>query len=100
MPSFILNSAQVECSARSFRCSGGSHYGPCIPIMYRCDADEDCFDGADEQGCDMSKFQEYSGNKFSQNRLLHHQSIKSSIIEHLHQVYFKYYLIIHHDKVV
>ena len=36
-----------ECTESEFQCSNKK----CIPMRWRCDHDDDCDDGSDEQGC-------------------------------------------------
>ncbi|XP_049644244.1 CD320 antigen, partial [Suncus etruscus] len=43
-----LQAAQGSCSPSSFQCRSN---GFCVPLTWRCDDDEDCPDGSDEEAC-------------------------------------------------
>uniref|UniRef100_A0A8C0FGQ3 EGF-like domain-containing protein n=1 Tax=Bubo bubo TaxID=30461 RepID=A0A8C0FGQ3_BUBBB len=42
-----LLSARAKCEESQFPCSNGR----CIPLLWKCDGDEDCSDGSDESAC-------------------------------------------------
>nr|XP_038025305.1 very low-density lipoprotein receptor-like [Anas platyrhynchos] len=41
------DSARAKCEESQFPCSNGR----CIPLLWKCDGDEDCSDGSDESAC-------------------------------------------------
>lgn len=43
----MIVSAYLECSTGHFQCKSGA----CIPDRWRCDHDNDCDDGSDEENC-------------------------------------------------
>ncbi|XP_054981069.1 CD320 antigen [Sorex araneus] len=43
-----LGQAQGSCPPSSFQCRSN---GYCVPLTWRCDSDEDCPDGSDEEAC-------------------------------------------------
>ncbi|XP_055969170.1 CD320 antigen [Sorex fumeus] len=43
-----LGQAQASCPPSSFQCRSS---GYCVPLTWRCDSDEDCPDGSDEEAC-------------------------------------------------
>ena len=43
----MLHSSDISGTSDEFKCNNGM----CIPGDYVCDAEDDCFDGEDEQGC-------------------------------------------------
>uniref|UniRef100_A0A8C4U7F2 Very low density lipoprotein receptor n=1 Tax=Falco tinnunculus TaxID=100819 RepID=A0A8C4U7F2_FALTI len=43
----LILCARTECEESQFPCSNGR----CIPLLWKCDGDEDCSDGSDENAC-------------------------------------------------
>lgn len=46
--SFISPSTDTECSPEEFTCLT-SH--SCVPLLFKCDTEDDCLDGSDEDNC-------------------------------------------------
>uniref|UniRef100_A0A8B9C169 Very low density lipoprotein receptor n=1 Tax=Anser brachyrhynchus TaxID=132585 RepID=A0A8B9C169_9AVES len=44
---FFIEGARAKCEESQFPCSNGR----CIPLLWKCDGDEDCSDGSDESAC-------------------------------------------------
>uniref|UniRef100_A0A8B9PU94 Very low-density lipoprotein receptor n=1 Tax=Apteryx owenii TaxID=8824 RepID=A0A8B9PU94_APTOW len=45
--SLLIEGARAKCEESQFACSNGR----CIPLLWKCDGDEDCSDGSDETTC-------------------------------------------------
>jgi len=43
----FIEGAKAKCEESQFQCSNGR----CIPLLWKCDGDEDCSDGSDESAC-------------------------------------------------
>lgn len=44
---YFIEGARTKCEESQFPCSNGR----CIPLLWKCDGDEDCSDGSDESAC-------------------------------------------------
>lgn len=44
---FLIEGGRAKCEESQFPCSNGR----CIPLLWKCDGDEDCSDGSDESAC-------------------------------------------------
>jgi integrin beta 2 len=52
----IVGKVPKECLAGQFQCASGE----CIDAIFKCDSQQDCYDGSDEKNCRMYFFKTLS----------------------------------------
>ena len=47
---------EYECPDYEFDVGYEYGYGRCIPLMYLCDSENDCYNGSDEKNCSIGMY--------------------------------------------